>query len=164
MERIHTMGEKHGMRVTEMFNQRAYMKQYARLNREHLTAYAREHRKKNRDRYNENAKKWREQNRDKINVRRNTTRLIAGLLSPAAYDAMFAKQKGVCAICGNSQKLKTHPKHKRRRTLCVDHDHKTQRVRALLCTPCNAGLGQFKDDIELLKAALRYLQSHGGAR
>ena len=49
----------------------------------------------------------------------------------AEYDQMFEDQKGVCAICGN-------PENNRR--LAVDHDHKTGKVRGLLCTRCNVKL------------------------
>jgi hypothetical protein len=41
----------------------------------------------------------------------------------------------------------------------MDHDHKTGRVRAWICDSCNTGLGRFKDDVELLKNAIRYLET-----
>lgn len=52
-----------------------------------------------------------------------------------------------CTICGNETKL------------VVDHDHKANRVRGMLCNRCNQGLGQFKDDPELLEFARIYLLS-----
>lgn len=64
------------------------------------------------------------------------------------YDQMFNKQGGVCAICGRPPKI---------RRLAVDHDHKTGIVRGLLCFRCNYGLGFWKDDKQLLGAALTYL-------
>ena len=44
--------------------------------------------------------------------------------------------------------------------LVVDHDHKTGKIRSLLCTLCNTGIGQFKDDVELLKLAIKYLEHY----
>jgi hypothetical protein len=63
------------------------------------------------------------------------------------YDKMFAEQDGRCAIC-----RETHE-----RTLHVDHCHTTGRVRKLLCTECNTGLGKFKERPDLLEAAIAYL-------
>lgn len=65
------------------------------------------------------------------------------------YQKLLKKQRGVCWIC------KKKPGRKR---LAVDHDHKTGKVRGLLCAHCNQGLGLFNDSIKLLKQALRYLK------
>jgi Recombination endonuclease VII len=63
-------------------------------------------------------------------------------------DEMLAEQGGLCAIC------RTEP------AAHVDHDHDTGRIRELLCFHCNGGLGQFKDDPELLRAAADYVELH----
>jgi hypothetical protein len=63
------------------------------------------------------------------------------------YEKMLQHQKGVCAICGEISS----------RRLCFDHNHSTGKVRGLLCSKCNFGIGQFNDDIELLMAAAVYL-------
>lgn len=57
-----------------------------------------------------------------------------------------------CAICGT---VEWNGRHKRPH---VDHDHKTGRVRGILCSECNTGLGKFKDDPIILEAALAYLR------
>lgn len=46
------------------------------------------------------------------------------------------------------------------RRLFVDHNHETKKVRGLLCTNCNAGLGMFKDSIEKLELAIDYLNHY----
>jgi len=63
-------------------------------------------------------------------------------------DVMLAEQDGVCAIC------RTAPAAQ------VDHDHATGKVRELLCFNCNGGLGQFRDDPEVLRAAADYVEQH----
>jgi len=69
-------------------------------------------------------------------------------ISVSDYEVMFEKQKGVCAICEQTCI---------RESLCVDHDHKTGKVRGLLCIKCNAGLGHFNDNTDLLEKAKIYL-------
>lgn len=38
------------------------------------------------------------------------------------------------------------------------HDHKTGKIRGLLCRACNHGLGNFLDSIENLEEAINYLK------
>lgn len=57
------------------------------------------------------------------------------------------EQNNKCAICGQSEKR-----------LVVDHCHKTNRFRGLLCDDCNHGLGNFKDKEELFLEAIKYLK------
>lgn len=67
------------------------------------------------------------------------------------YQTMLAKQGGGCAICGG--------KNNNRRRMPVDHDHQTGVVRGILCDNCNLGLGKFRDDSRLLRAAETYLRA-----
>ena len=59
---------------------------------------------------------------------------------------------GVCAICGSARSVK--------RNLSLDHCHKTGELRGVLCHNCNVGLGHFKDDADLLRRAVDYLDAH----
>jgi hypothetical protein len=43
----------------------------------------------------------------------------------------------------------------------VDHNHTTGKVRGLLCSSCNGALGLFKDNPEVVAAALLYLKDYG---
>jgi hypothetical protein len=74
-------------------------------------------------------------------------------ISLQEHQQMFDDQQGVCAIC----KSEGDGKWKK---LCVDHDHKTGKVRQLLCRNCNMMLGQAGDNINLLEEMIKYLQKH----
>ena len=68
------------------------------------------------------------------------------------YEKMLAEQEGKCKICG-SEILDV-----KGRSLAVDHCHSTGKVRGLLCSNCNLGIGSFKDDVTLLEKAIEYLR------
>lgn len=66
------------------------------------------------------------------------------------YNQLFQYQDGRCAICLNKP---------RRRSLAVDHDHKTNIVRGLLCVRCNHQiLGAAHDDVDILRRAVKYME------
>ena len=67
------------------------------------------------------------------------------------YDLMLADQNGECAIC-----YTTDPGGSGSR-FAVDHDHQTGRVRGLLCSNCNRGIGLLQDDAVVLSNALSYI-------
>lgn len=69
------------------------------------------------------------------------------------YDRLLAAQGGCCAICGTNK-----PGRRDRDVFMVDHDHETNEVRGLLCHGCNAGLGNFHDNIAALLKAVEYLR------
>jgi Recombination endonuclease VII len=70
-------------------------------------------------------------------------------MSIADYDALLARQGGVCAIC----------RQKSDRRLKIDHCHVTNQVRGLLCHQCNVGLGNFDDDTDRMRMAIEYLEN-----
>lgn len=74
------------------------------------------------------------------------------------YMIMFNQQQGKCFICGNKEPV-INPSGKRR-WLAVDHCHTDGHIRRLLCVKCNSGLGNFNDDTDLLKKAIKYLEDH----
>ena len=64
---------------------------------------------------------------------------------------MLGAQNGRCAICGRPETEAGG--------LAVDHCHATGKVRGLLCTLCNTALGKFRDRTDILRAAIRYLET-----
>lgn len=75
-------------------------------------------------------------------------------ISPEIYASILEEQGGVCAICKQVRHACSGAW-----PLVIDHDHKTGKVRGLLCNLCNQALGRFHDDPEILARALDYLTS-----
>lgn len=67
------------------------------------------------------------------------------------YRFLLEEQRGVCAICKNPCVSGNR--------LCLDHDHKTNQIRGLLCGRCNRTLGLVEDRIDLLGEFISYLQA-----
>jgi hypothetical protein len=72
-------------------------------------------------------------------------------ISSEIYEQMKKDQDGKCAIC------KTDDPKGRHGVFAVDHCHTTGKVRGLLCNKCNVGLGSFRDNVESLENAIKYL-------
>jgi hypothetical protein len=64
----------------------------------------------------------------------------------------------VCFSCEKEPRIPGTNNCRTWKRLCVDHDHKTNKVRALLCDGCNKGLGAFSDSPALLRKAADYLE------
>lgn len=71
------------------------------------------------------------------------------------FNKMLDEQNGKCALC-----QKEHSGRKDRKSLFVDHCHKTNKVRGLLCNKCNCGLGNFQDNTDYLQSAIDYLKKN----
>lgn len=102
----------------------------------------------NRARRMEAAADWRRRNPERAKYNRRKHTLKEKAISPEDYDWLLAAQGGRCAICAR----------KSARTLHVDHDHHTGKIRGLLCDNCNLGMGHFQDDPGLITKALQYLE------
>jgi hypothetical protein len=141
---------------------RAYKAKWGRENRESVMATQRKWREKMspeeretlRQRRAQQNKEWRAfiKTRDpelwqyiqrKYALRRNYG------LTPEAYEAMLKAQGGKCAICRRPPEKRKH---------AVDHCHKTNTIRGLLCHRCNRALGYLDDDPLRLRAAISYLR------
>lgn len=114
---------------------REYLLKYYEKNREKRNAYQYAWKAKN-------PEKW------KANQRKAALKRKFGI-TVEEYERFMVLQDRKCKIC----------KMDGQDTLAVDHDHKTGKIRGLLCGECNMGLGKFKDDPLLLEAAIEYLKS-----
>ncbi len=70
------------------------------------------------------------------------------------YLKMYADQNGKCKICCTEKELGT------KGGLYVDHNHTTGKVRGLLCPNCNTMLGKAKEDINILKNTIKYIEDY----
>jgi hypothetical protein len=75
-------------------------------------------------------------------------------ISLAEYDHLYRQQSGKCAICGTQD-----AGSRRKLRLCVDHCHRSGRVRGLLCNRCNIAVGLFNDDPCRAEKAAAYLRT-----
>jgi hypothetical protein len=105
---------------------------------------------------------WKKNNPDKVKQYQRTSNLRKNFgLSVDAYEQMLAKQNNLCAICEKPETF-IHHQTKEPARLAVDHCHKTNKVRKLLCKSCNNALGLFKEDIGAMENAVQYLKDHNG--
>lgn len=108
---------------------------------------ANNYRKENRETIKKRQKEWYDNNSDKVKEQKLKK---CYNLSLTEYNKMFEKQNGKCAICERHQdELKFK--------LSVDHCHRTNKIRGLLCDKCNRGIGFLNDDKEIVQNALKYL-------
>ena len=109
--------------------------------------------KENAERVNAaNRRKYKDLTQEEKRVRNRKQQLSLYGLTLDDYSAMLVEQSGVCAICGKEEAVSS------KGVLSVDHDHKSGKVRGLLCDTCNRGLGHFFDNTELLTKAVLYLE------
>lgn len=95
---------------------------------------------------------WRANNRSRMRVLYRRHDLWKKYkITPIDWEAMFAAQGRRCAVCRSD-----HPGSKI--GWVTDHCHKLNRVRGILCAPCNMALGQAKDSPSTLRALAAYLE------
>lgn len=76
------------------------------------------------------------------------------------YEKMLFDQDGKCAICREPEKMRKSPNSTPFR-MSVDHCHSGGQIRGLLCNRCNRALGLLGDDVNILRAAISYLEGCG---
>lgn len=140
-------------------NRAAYHKLYQQNNRERIALRQKKHRERNYKRLSQQAKDYYKRNKKQILQRRalykNRKREMFLKrkygIGQETYLNMVEEQSGLCAICGNPPSFKG---------LYIDHDHKSGRVRGLLCNKCNTGIAMLLDDDLTLNRASLYLRRY----
>jgi hypothetical protein len=102
----------------------------------------------NRERYLQYQEEYRQSGRKALSNRKSHLKRKFGM-SLEDYQRLLTLQGGRCAICGDPPPADA--------AFHVDHDHETGAVRGLLCVRCNNGLGQFREDPQLLVMASQYV-------
>lgn len=103
---------------------------------------------KHRERILEHGREWTKRNFEQVKIAKmRLHRKVKYGLTEEQFQAILLIQNGRCAIC---REVMTVPH--------VDHNHETKEVRGLLCLLCNAGIGKLKDDPNLLRLAVKYLE------
>lgn len=117
--------------------------------------YQREYRAANRDKIREQAKAWRERHPDynEYAYWKNVKHRYG--ITKREWNELLIKQEGRCAIC----RTDVPGGRGTRRGWHIDHNHETGQVRGLLCYGCNGGIGFFKEDPDVLSAAIEYIRA-----
>lgn len=97
-------------------------------------------------------KRWRDSHKDPVKAKWNHLLKTYGL-TEQDYNDLLTKQNSRCAICGALESGTSFYSQ-----LVVDHDHKSNKVRGLLCHACNVLLGKAKDNLDILQSAITYLK------
>ncbi len=72
------------------------------------------------------------------------------------YNKLLSEQNNKCAIC----KKVFNEDDKKYKQINIDHDHKTGKIRGILCSPCNRSLGLMKENVESILNMIKYLNKY----
>jgi hypothetical protein len=122
---------------------------YYQKNKERLLSQQAAYRERNKASIYAKQKEYRDRNRPVISARNRHKKYG---ITPAEFDALISGQGGRCAICADRLDVDGY------RKIHVDHCHTTGRVRSILCSGCNVGLGHFRESPELLRKAAAYAE------
>ena len=80
-------------------------------------------------------------------------------LSKEKFFEMLSEQKYLCPVCTEVLRLDISD-NRNPEAIAVDHDHRTNKIRALLHGRCNRGIGFLRDDPKICRQAAEYLEKH----
>lgn len=115
-----------------------------------VSEYHQQYYVKNKNAIKVKTSEWHTNNKEKYKQSRKIGKLQSRYgISIDTYNTILVAQKGLCAIC------KFPPNEEE--NLCVDHCHETNKIRGLLCKPCNLLIGNANNDVARLLSAVHYL-------
>lgn len=139
-----------------------YARKWRKLNPEAVAASAKRSRIKNKEKVQATQRKWTQENpekrrasyikyyeKEKLNIREKQLLKQFGI-DFVQYNLLLELQNGICAICGGGPDAKG-------KSFAVDHCHESGKIRGLLCRGCNVGIGNLKDNVDILQKAIAYL-------
>ena len=148
--------------LLKFYNNNAGVK-FGKTKEEH-NIYYKKWRELNRDDYNKKRLDWANKDRERRTKQARKSHLKTTFnITLDDYDLMVKNQNGLGLICHKKPK-KIKYKNKKNPDFHIDHDHKTGKIRGLLCYNCNIGLGKFNDDIEIMKSAINYLNNNNSIK
>jgi hypothetical protein len=132
--------------------QRAYKRSMYQKHKVTQLEQQRKYRARNPEKWREYGKKWAKDNKERTHAmnRANQMKRDYGL-SPEGYYLLFVYQLGSCAICCKEVDFLGQHTH-------IDHDHKTGKVRGILCNLCNHLIGESLESPVILRRAIDYLE------
>ena len=135
--------------------EREYMRQWAQKNRKHIREYREQTKAKRNERRRElyRTEEWRREAAVEAERQRRIKHPLARKqykYHVPAHELELMMNEG-CAICG------ANPLIDSKVVLHIDHDHKTGKVRGILCNSCNLALGHLRDDPIIIAEMLRYI-------
>lgn len=135
-------------------------KEWNRKNREHCREMNKKYHIDKKEKIAKRKAKLFRDNPEKMKLSSRKTALkMKYNLTLEEYENMLLSQNSVCKICLKPETQRSN-KNGKIDSLRVDHCHTTNKVRGLLCSKCNFGIGQFNDNIDLLKSAINYLHEY----
>lgn len=112
------------------------------------------------------AKEYKRENYSYERERLRKIKQVYGDIAVEDYKRLYELQEGNCACCGLPEQRRTSAGRRAMLNtpsfspLVIDHDHKTGRIRGLLCNACNQALGHLQEDPGRVKSLLCYINNN----
>lgn len=126
---------------------------YYRMNKSKIQDSHRRWRLNNPETHRARGRRWTRKNPEKAKAM--YVRSDHGI-SMDEFQKMHDSQKGLCKVCSKPERAIYRGKT---RSLCIDHNHKTGKIRGLLCHRCNVALGLLEDDFRIVESLLEYIKN-----